>query len=179
MIITISGLAGSGKSSVAKLVAQKLGYPHYSAGDIQRQLAREHNLTITEWGKLEMDDEKYDKMVDSRFKKIAQQQKDAVIDAWLGAYFARHALNIFLTCDEQERARRRLHHKRQEEQFEKLEHTMRDMRQRTEYNRKRWLDFYEFDFLNMDNYDYVIDTTNLTIGQVADRIVSLVRQKGL
>ena len=46
MIITISGIAGSGKSTVAKLLAKKLNCKHYSVGDFMRQIAKEKNIPL-------------------------------------------------------------------------------------------------------------------------------------
>ena len=36
MIIAIDGLAGSGKSSTAKIVAEKLGYNYFTTGKMYR-----------------------------------------------------------------------------------------------------------------------------------------------
>ena len=48
MLITISGLPGSGKTTVARLVARELGLEHVYAGDIFRRQAEEHGLTLAE-----------------------------------------------------------------------------------------------------------------------------------
>ncbi|HII15831.1 MAG TPA: AAA family ATPase, partial [Nanoarchaeota archaeon] len=39
MQITIGGVPGAGKSTVAKLIAEKLGYKSYSMGAIRREIA--------------------------------------------------------------------------------------------------------------------------------------------
>ena len=39
MIIAISGKAGSGKSTIAKLVAKKLGLKHFSSGDFMLKIS--------------------------------------------------------------------------------------------------------------------------------------------
>ncbi|MGZ7160844.1 MAG: AAA family ATPase, partial [Methanobacterium sp.] len=39
MIITISGLAGSGTTTATKVLSRKMGIPYISAGDIFRQMA--------------------------------------------------------------------------------------------------------------------------------------------
>jgi cytidylate kinase len=46
MIITISGKAGSGKGTISKLLAEKLGYEHISIGDMKRKIAHEMGITI-------------------------------------------------------------------------------------------------------------------------------------
>ncbi len=175
MIITISSLPGSGKSTITKLVAKKLDYKHYSTGDFQRELAKEHGLTITQWGELEAKDKKYDMMVDKRTEQIAKTIDNAVFDSWLAPHFVpKHAIKIFLECDEQVRAKRRLPQKRETEQFSTIEEAIKDMRKRVECNRKRWIKYYNYDFLDMSNYDLVIDTTNLTPEQIVDKILKFV-----
>ena len=49
MIIAISGLHGTGKSTIAKKIAEKLGIRHYSTGDAFRELAEEMNMTLEEF----------------------------------------------------------------------------------------------------------------------------------
>jgi len=49
MIITIGGFAGSGKSTVADIVAKKLGWGRISAGDVFRKLAKEKTQTLDEY----------------------------------------------------------------------------------------------------------------------------------
>ena len=46
MIMTISGMPGSGKSSVADFIAKKLNMKRYSAGDFRREIAIKNNLNI-------------------------------------------------------------------------------------------------------------------------------------
>ena len=53
MIIVLGGRAGSGKSTIAKEVAKKLGYKHYSMGDLQRNIAKEKGISLLELGKLQ------------------------------------------------------------------------------------------------------------------------------
>ena len=40
MIITISGLPGSGKSTIGKMLAKKLGYKFYSMGDLRGKIEK-------------------------------------------------------------------------------------------------------------------------------------------
>jgi len=51
MIITIGGLAGSGTTTASKILSEKMRIPYISAGDIFRQMAREHEMDILEFSK--------------------------------------------------------------------------------------------------------------------------------
>ncbi|MBS1266213.1 MAG: putative adenylate kinase [Candidatus Woesearchaeota archaeon] len=175
MIITISGLPGSGKSTVAKSVAKNLGYKHYSTGDLQRDIATEHDLTITQLGEKEASDDKWDKMIDNKTKELGEEKDKIVLDTWLGAFFIPNAVKVYLECDENQRAKRRLTHKRKTESFDSIRETIKDMRQRVETNQDRWINYYDFDILDLSNYDIVIDTTNLTPKQVVDEVLDYVK----
>jgi len=64
VIITIGGTAGSGKSSVAKELAKRLGYKFYSAGDVRRKYALSKGISLAELNKQGEKDPFSDKMVD-------------------------------------------------------------------------------------------------------------------
>ena len=46
MHITITGRLGSGKTTVARMLAEKRSYTYYSTGNIMRELAAEAGLSI-------------------------------------------------------------------------------------------------------------------------------------
>jgi len=176
MKIVISGTPASGKSSVAKLVAKKLGLKHFSMGDFQRELAKEHGVDIVTWGKMEADDEKYDKMVDDRQKKIGEENDDFVIDSWLGAHFIPDAVKFYVDAKIDIRAKRRLAHKRKEEDYSDLDQVKNEMERREKINKERWYRYYQFDYTDKTNYDYVIDTSIISIEQVTDDIIQKLRK---
>jgi cytidylate kinase len=175
MKITITGTAGSGKSIIAKTLAKKLGYKHLSMGDFQRELAKEHNMTILEWGKHEATDKKYDLMVDKKQVKFGQENNHFVIDSWLGAKFIPDSFKIFLDADIDIRVKRRLIQKRNEENFSEYEETKRSILERQNVNRERWIKYYQFDYEDKDNYDLIIDTTNLSIEEIIDMIINKIK----
>jgi predicted cytidylate kinase len=176
MIILISGLPGAGKSSVAKAIAKQLKYRHFSTGDLQRQLAKERKLTITQWGILEAKDPQYDQMVDDRVKSLVSTGDNIVMDSWIAPNFAKdNAVKLFLDCEENERARRRLEQKRSTEKFKTFDDTIADMRERIKTNRDRWMIYYNYDFMDMANYNLIIDTTNLKVEEVVAKILEFIR----
>ncbi|PLW80108.1 hypothetical protein C0585_04300 [Candidatus Woesearchaeota archaeon] len=175
MIITISGKAGSGKSTIAKEVAKKLGYTHHSMGDLQRELAKELGVTIEKLGELEKEDRKYDDMIDDKQKQIGKRD-NAVVDSRLGALFIPPAFKVFLEVDINEAVKRRIsQEKRDEEEFESEEEAKKSMINREKVNRTRFLDLYGFDFLDMKKYNLVIDTTNLDINQIIEKILDKIK----
>ncbi|MFH0978715.1 MAG: cytidylate kinase family protein [Candidatus Woesearchaeota archaeon] len=175
MIISISGDAASGKSTVSKLLARKLKYKHYSAGDLQRRIANKMGLTITGLHTLEEKDDSIDRKVDEYQKNLGETKDNFVIDSWLAGHFIPHAFHVYLKCCEKEQVKRRLQHKRKEESFSKLREAESDLRKRAKLNRRRWYKFYSYDYKDMKNYDLVVDTTRISPEQVIDKILNRVK----
>ena len=82
MIITISGRAGSGKSTIGKLLAGKIGYRFYSIGSLRRELASKLGFTIQELNKLREEQDFTDKQVDD-YQKALGEKEDNSNKLWL------------------------------------------------------------------------------------------------
>lgn len=51
MLVTVSGLYGAGKSTVAKKLSEKLGIEYFWTGKILRELAKEKGYDLIEFEK--------------------------------------------------------------------------------------------------------------------------------
>lgn len=176
MKITISGTPASGKSSVAKKVSELLKFTHFSMGDFQREIARDKGITIQELGKMEKHDKSIDKMVDDKQVEIGKKKDNLVVDSRLGAYFIPDSIKVFVDADPEVRAQRLFLQKREEESFESTEDAKEEMLEREKVNRERFIEFYGFDFFDMNNYDLVIDSTESSIEEAAGKIVEYVKK---
>ena len=177
MIITISGRAGSGKSTVAKLIAKKLGIKHYSIGDLMRQAALEKNMTLLELNKLAEKDSTIDLELDNKLKDLGKFQNNFVVDGRLTAFFIPHALaRVFLEADEKTRAERILKDRRQYEKSENLRETMENIEHREESERKRYMQYYNVDYSDRKHYNLVIDTSRINAEQVTDMILEFIKK---
>ena len=97
MRITVSGLPGSGTTSLSRYLAEHHGFDMISAGEVFRQLAREHNMELAEFGRLAEEDPSYDKMIDARQKEIAQTQNNIIVEGRLSGWMVPQAdLKIWL-----------------------------------------------------------------------------------
>ena len=97
MRITVSGLPGSGTTSLSRYLAERHGFDMISAGEVFRQLAREHNMELAEFGRLAEEDPSYDKMIDARQKEIAQTQDNIIVEGRLSGWMVPQAdLKIWL-----------------------------------------------------------------------------------
>ena len=99
-VITISGMLGSGKSTVARLLADKLGYTYYSTGDAQREIARARGVTTLELNRIADTDPTIDEAIDGVFKRFnAVPNKNFVIDSRMAFFFIPNSLKVKLNVD--------------------------------------------------------------------------------
>ncbi len=179
MKITISGEPGSGKSTIAKLLAQKLNYKHMSSGDFMRQMAEERGVTLLELSQQAEHDDAIDKEIDERTTQLGAEQDDFVMDSRLAFHFIPDAVKLFLTVDPNEAARRIFEQKREDEKTNvTLEQTKANIAARIASERKRYQAYYGFDYFDQSNYDLVVDTTGKNLEQVCDEILAFLREKG-
>ena len=178
MIITLSGRPGSGKSSVGRALAKKLGYKFYSAGDARRACAREKNLTLAELNKQAEKDPSSDFLVDDYMKQMAEKEDDFVIDAWLGFFFFPQSIKIFFDAEPKIRAKRIYERADFEEHSENLKQALQMMQTKEECSLERYRKLYGLDnAFDPNHFDLVVDTTNTTVEQIAGIVYRFVMHK--
>lgn len=172
MIITINGLEGSGKDTVGKLLADRLGYRFYSIGDLFGKLAQEAGMTLMEYTMHCETDEKGDREVDEYQESLGKKEDDFVIVGRMSAHFIPHAFKVFLKVDIGEGARRVFQDlgNRPDEHYSSQEETRESMIARRKSNEKRYMDLYHVNPFRESMYDLVIDTTDITAKEVAELI---------
>ncbi len=172
MIITITGDAGSGKSTAAKLLAKKLNMKHYSNGDIMRQMAKEQGYkSLLEFSKHAENNPKIDHALDERQRFLGETEDEFVIDSRLGWHFIPHSKKVFLKVDINEAARRIHEARREEESFKDIKSTIAALKERRNSETKRYMKLYRIDYDDIHNYDIVVDTTNRVPDEVVDEII--------
>jgi len=172
MIISFSGAAGSGKSSIAAELSQKLGWPRYYMGGLRRQAAEKRGLTLAEYNKLGEKDPQTDFEVDEYQKKLGETQDNFIIEGRTSWYLIPHSLKIYLDADEDEGARRVFGHLQQKNQrnedleLSSVEAVKESHRKRLASDSLRYKKYYNIDVNDKRHYDFYLDTTNLTKEEV-------------
>lgn len=178
MRITISGKAGTGKSTVAKLLSEKLRLQHYSIGDLMRVMANEKRMSLLELNKLAEKDKSIDFELDNKLKELGKTKDNFVVDGRLTAFFIPNAeVKVFLDADDKVRAQRILKDKRQQEKSKSLNDAMSKIKKREESEKKRYRKYYNIDYTNKKLYNFIIATTKLKPEQVVERIIKFVKLK--
>jgi len=91
MRITVSGLPGSGTTSLSRYLSERHGFSLISAGEVFRQLAKEHKMELADFGRLAEEDSSFDKMIDARQKEIAGQQDNIIVEGRLSGWMVENA----------------------------------------------------------------------------------------
>jgi cytidylate kinase len=173
VLITISGLPGSGKTTVARLVARALGLEHVYAGNIFREQARAHGLSLEEYVRRAEKDPSIDRELDARMRERAAHG-DAVLEGRLAAFMAdqagARALRVFLDASEEVRAERIFGR-----EGGAAEQRRREMQVREASDRRRYRELYGVDYHDHARYDLVMDTEGRSPAEVADAIVAHAR----
>ncbi len=170
--ISLAGDLGSGKTTVAKILEKKYGATIVSAGHIHRELAQSMNLTIEKFNIFMENDRSYDKKLDDLMASYDTKEGNYIFDSRMAWHFVPSAVSFYIAVDKEEAARRVFNANRADENFKSVEDTLESLTSRRASERKRYKEYYGQDIMDMSNYDFVIDTTHLTVDEVVDKIVS-------
>lgn len=188
MILTITGDAGSGKSTVAKILADKLNAEIIYAGGIFRKIAKEHNMTLEqflEYTKVHPEiHPKVDKRIKEDARKLSKLGKLVIVEGRVHFYFIPESIKIFLKVDLSEAAKRiwkdlndqETSQSRNETQTNSLKETKKKILERNQLDRERYHQLYNIDIYDLKNFDLIVDTTSITPQQAAQKIINYIHE---
>jgi len=179
MIISIGGHMGSGKSTLAKQLADALGWPRYYMGGLRREAAIKRGLTLAEYNKLGENDPSTDLEVDEYQKKLGETEDNFIIEGRTSWYFIPHSLKLYVDVSDEVGAERIFLAGREGEDksMNTYDDVLASIKERKTSDRKRYLEFFGIDTYDLKNYDYVIDTSNITISEVFNEAYAIIREK--
>lgn len=184
-VICISGLAGTGKSTLAKKLAEKYGLRYYSGGDALKELAKEEGYDINSHGWWEspvglhflqtrLNDPKFDKAVDDKLLEYAKQG-NVLLDSWTMPWLLKGGFKIWLDASFECRAARVA--ERDNMTYEQAVTVLEEKEGRT---RAIYKSLYGFELgEDLSPFDFILDTDNLNamevfevLCQVMDKVVA-------
>ncbi|MEK7092487.1 MAG: AAA family ATPase [Patescibacteria group bacterium] len=171
--IVVAGDVGTGTTTLAKSLADKLNFKYISAGDFFRKYALENAIPL--WDKKSVPDS-VDQEIDSKFFEIMKNESGYVFDTHYGGYFARDLADVYrilLICD----------NKIAEERILKRDHTylenIPDIRKRRAENLSKFNKLYSPKSPEEREYFHLVsDTTNSTPEKTLNLALSEI-EKGL
>lgn len=167
--ITVSGLPGTGTSTLCRILEQRTQMPYVYAGQIFREEAAKRAMSLAELNALCQTDSSIDRELDNRqleYLRSGELILEGRLSGWLAFSHGLVALKVWVVCDVSERVRRLV---------------LRDgldaavqaelMGQRVRRERDRYLRYYGADLDDTSYYDLVLDSTRSTPAELADAVL--------
>ncbi len=166
MKITISGLSGTGTSTVGKLLATELGAVFMSGGNIFREMAEELGMSVYEFDEYVKTHPEYDEQLDARQKKFGEENNNFVFESRLAWFFIPDSFKVKLECELAERVRRI--GEREEGNLDELRKKTlaREATYTPRYNKLYGIEDWHAD----ENFDLIIDATSISQAEIVDII---------
>ncbi len=181
MLITFSGLHGTGKTTVAKLVAEKFGLTHLSTGMIFREMAAANHMSLVEFSDYAAKHREIDIQLDKKMREHGLKG-NIVLDGQLCWHFLKSEADwkVLLVCEESARIQRIFERDRETKgPGFTIESARRETLERERIEQGRYKEIYGIDMSDPDfvknNHDIVVDTTHMTIQEEVEAIVSRIQ----
>lgn len=183
MIISISGFHGSGKSTIAEMLAKKLNWPRYYMGGLRREAALKKGMTLAEYNKLGETDPSTDLEVDNYQKELGQTKDNFIIEGRTSWHFIPHSLKIYINVDHKIGAERifkslqKKNNRNEDNNLNTLEDVIKSVEERYKSDKLRYKKYFNIDVYDLKNYDFVINTDTLNIDQVFEKVYSFIKKE--
>jgi len=168
VLVTVSGLPGSGTSTVGHLLAQRLGVAHIDGGTVFRAMASERGLDLRAFSAVAEANPDIDVELDARLAAFARGGNlvlESRLAGWIAANEGIAGARVWIDGDERVRAQR-VARREEIEPPQALEAN----RAREASERRRYATLYGIDLDDLSVYDLVIDATNESAEAVAESI---------
>ncbi len=184
VVVCISGLTASGKSTVARMLAKKYGLHYYSGGGMLKKVAVEMGYSPggedwwgTDDGKRFLKERsrnfRYDRLVDQMLIRKAEEG-NVVLDSWTMPWLLAFGFKIWIDASLEVRAERLSKRNRIP-----LDEALNSLKEKDETTRRIYKELYGIDLgFDFSPFHVVIDNSNLSIEEtfvalceVLDRIV--------
>jgi len=171
--ITITGDLGSGKSSVAKSLCEKLNYKYFSTGVIQRQMGKENGMNTLELNYFAEKNLDVDKYIDDFVIRLNDEEDSFAIDSRMAWHFIRNSFKVYLTVNPIVAAKRVMADDQRDSEpiMADIYEKSLNLLERRAAEDKRFKSIYGVDCGDLNNYNLVVDTTYSSIAELSKLII--------
>jgi cytidylate kinase len=171
-IICISGMAGTGKSTLSKKIAEKYSLMYFSGGDVLKELAKQEGYDVSIQGWWESSEglkflnerannPKFDKAVDDKLLGYAQHG-NVLLDSWTMPWLLKEGFKIWLEASFAKRVARVAQRDRLS-----INKALKVLEEKEARTKTIYKDLYGFTLgEDFKPFDFVLDTDNLTANEV-------------
>lgn len=167
MQITVSGLPGSGTTTLSRLLAEYYDLELISSGEIFRRMAKERGMSLSEFGALAERDPSIDLDIDKNQKSIIHSRENIILESRLAGHMAQgrpDVLKVWIKAPLLTRVKRIQRREKTISFDEELKKTVE--RERSEA--LRYTNYYGIDIKDLSIYDIVIDSEKWNQYQTLD-----------
>jgi cytidylate kinase len=170
LTITVSGLAGSGKSTVAKAIAQFFDLRLINAGDLFREYAQERKMPLDQISSSLPKDIDY--QIDKMSLNYAQQGNCVIVgrlSAWVAGEWA--DCKIFVEAEKKIREQRVA----QRDDLT-LAEAVQQVKNRDERDQERYQKIYQIDLNEKSIYDLIIDNSQIGLEDLKNQTIKKIKE---
>jgi cytidylate kinase len=172
LLITVSGPPGCGATTLCTQLADAIGCPYISGGDIFRDLADKRGLTLTQLTAKAQESDELDRALDKRIQNIAEKwgtaNKPCVLESRLAGWIAGSRADLRVWLDAPVEVRK--------ERVSGREETVAEMQIREFSEAQRFDSYYEVDLDDREFYDVHLNTARWSKRSVFDIVRTAIEQ---
>ena len=169
MLVTISGLPGSGTTTAGRMLADALDWKFQSSGELFRAMANARGATLAEFGALAEEDESIDHELDARAVALMGTGTGLVMEGRLAGWMAFRdrfaSIRVWLESDSATRAQRV-----GDRDGGSVSEQQVLMAEREASEAQRYRDYYDIEISSHKPYSLVIDSAALAPEAIVARI---------
>lgn len=170
--ISLAGDLGSGKSTVGKILAPLFGAEIYSTGTIQRNIALQMGMSTLELNRYMETHPEIDGMIDDGLRALEKEEKNLIIDSRMAWHFVPSSFSVYMAAAPRISAERILAAGRESEHFSSVEEAETRIAERRQSEMLRYSQLYGVNIKDLENYNYVVDTSFITPQTAAEHIAA-------
>ncbi len=179
MKITVSGLPGSGTTTLCKNLQKTLSFDYIYAGKIYREMAKKKGLSLEEFSKLTENDNSFDTSLDRQVMSFADSHDNCIIEGRLSGWFAHREqsndfFKIWVTAPINVRLDRIAHREN-----ETLDITSKKVEMREKSEAKRYKSTYGIDISDFSIYDLIVETSDKDPNETLEFVLENLQKRGL